>query len=160
VTDPTPRLLPGEPAPDFELLDDTGSPVRLGQFGGRRVLLYFYPAALTPGCTTQARDFRDNLPGLQAAGIDVVGISPDRPDRLAKFRAAEGLTFTLLSDPDRSTLSAYGAFGPKTMYGREVTGVIRSTVLVGSDGRVERALYNVKATGHVARLLRELGLAG
>jgi len=148
----------GDAAPPFSLADDTGRTVSLADYAGRRVVVYFYPAALTPGCTKQACDFSENLALLDGAGIDVVGISPDQPAKLARFRDQEGLTLTLLSDPDRSTLEAYGAYGEKQLYGKTVTGVIRSTFVVGADGRIERALYNVKATGHVAKLVRDLGL--
>lgn len=152
-------LSEGDKAPAFSLKDDTGTTVKLSGYKGRKVLVYFYPAALTPGCTKQACDFTDNLALLDTAGIDVVGISPDSPEKLARFREKEGLTITLLSDPDRSTLEAYGAYGEKVMYGKKVTGVIRSTFLVDEKGKVERAMYNVKATGHVAKLLKDLGLA-
>ncbi|HEY3090517.1 MAG TPA: thioredoxin-dependent thiol peroxidase [Jatrophihabitantaceae bacterium] len=152
------RLAPGDTAPDFTLPDADGKDVSLADFRGRRVVVYFYPAAMTPGCTTQACDFRDSLSSLAAAGIDVVGISPDKPDKLAKFRERDSLTFPLLSDPSRSVLEAYGAYGEKTMYGKKVTGVIRSTFVVDSDGKIEQAQYNVKATGHVAKLRRDLGL--
>jgi thioredoxin-dependent peroxiredoxin len=152
------RLEPGDPAPDFSLPDDTGRTVSLGDFAGRRVVVYFYPAAMTPGCTTQACDFSGSLGALQAAGVAVVGISPDPPERLAEFRAHDSLTIALLSDADRSVMSAYGAFGEKQSYGRTVEGVIRSTFVVDEDGKVEHAMYNVKATGHVARLRRELGV--
>ena len=127
---------------------------------GQRAVLYFYPAALTPGCTTQACDFRDNLSVLRGAGVTVVGISPDKPAKLREFRAAHELPFPLLSDPDHRVLEAYGAWGEKKLYGKTVTGVIRSTVVIGADGRVEHAFYNVKATGHVAKLLRDLKIAG
>ncbi len=130
----------------------------LSDFGGRRVVLYFYPAAGTPGCTTQACDFRDNLTDFDQAGLTVLGVSPDSPAALARFRAAQQLTFTLLSDPDHAMLSAYGAYGEKKLYGRTVVGVVRSTVVIGADGRVELAQYNVKATGHVDKLRRDLGL--
>jgi thioredoxin-dependent peroxiredoxin len=120
------------------------------------VIIYFYPAASTPGCTKEACDFRDNLTELNDAGIDVVGISPDPPAKIAKFRDAEGLTFPLLSDVDKQVLTAWGAFGEKQMYGKTVTGVIRSTFLVDADGKVEQALYNVRATGHVAKLRKDL----
>lgn len=153
------RLSPGDPAPDFALPDADGTPVRSADLRGRRVVLYFYPAALTPGCTQQACDFRDNLAAFAAAGMDVVGVSPDKPSKLARFRDEHGLTFPLLSDPDHAVLEAYGAWGEKQNYGRTYTGVIRSTVVVGPDGRVEAAFYNVKAKGHVAKLQRELGLA-
>jgi peroxiredoxin Q/BCP len=153
------KLQPGDRAPDFSLPDADGKTVALSDYAGRRVVVYFYPAAMTPGCTTQACDFRDSLDSLAAAGVDVVGISPDQPAKLAKFRAAEGLTFPLLSDPDRSTLTAFGAYGEKMMYGKTVVGVIRSTFVVGADGTLEQAQYNVKAKGHVAKLRRDLGLA-
>jgi peroxiredoxin Q/BCP len=123
------------------------------------VVVYFYPAAMTPGCTTQACDFSDSLSSLKSAGYEVLGISPDPPEKLAKFREHDGLTITLLSDPDRSVLTAYGAFGDKKMYGKTVQGVIRSTFVVDEQGVVELAQYNVKATGHVAKLRRDLGLA-
>jgi thioredoxin-dependent peroxiredoxin len=150
------RLAPGDPAPDFTLSDADGNPVSLSGFRGRRVILYFYPAASTPGCTKEACDFRDNLAELNDAGVDVVGISPDKPAKLAAFRDAEALTFPLLSDPDRQVLTAWGAFGEKQMYGKTVTGVIRSTFLIDADGKIEEALYNVKATGHVAKLRKDL----
>ena len=153
-----PRLEPGDAAPDFSLPDDTGRTVSLGDFAGRKVVVYFYPAAMTPGCTTQACDFSDSLDSLQAAGVSVVGISPDKPEKLAKFRSNDGLTITLLSDADRSVMNAYGAFGEKKMYGKVVQGVIRSTIVLDADGVVEVAQYNVKATGHVAKLRRDLGL--
>jgi len=152
------RLEPGDDAPTFELPDADGKRVSLADYRGRRVILYAYPAASTPGCTKQACDFRDSLAELNGAGLDVVGISPDKPAKLAKFRDAEGLTFPLVSDEDRAVLGAYGAFGEKQMYGKTVTGVIRSTFVIDPDGRIERALYNVKATGHVAKLRRELGV--
>ena len=129
------------------------------QFRGQRVVVYFYPAASTPGCTKQACDFRDNLRLLQDAGYAVVGISPDPPAKLRKFRDEEGLTFPLLSDPDHHVLEAFGAWGEKSLYGKTVTGVIRSTVVIDGTGLVEHAFYNVKATGHVAKLLRDLKLA-
>lgn len=152
------RLSVGDEAPGFTLTDDTGAEVSLADFRGKRVIVYFYPAAMTPGCTTQACDFTDSLDALQAAGYDVLAISPDRPEKLARFRAKDSLTITLLSDPDKAALTAYGAYGEKTMYGKTVTGVIRSTFVVGPDGAVEIAQYNVKATGHVAKLRRELGV--
>lgn len=154
------RLTAGDPAPDFELLDADERSVSLMSLRGQRVILYFYPAALTPGCTTQACDFRDNLSVLRDAGALVVGISPDQPARLREFRDTHGLPFPLLSDPDHRVLEAYGAWGEKTLYGKKVTGVIRSTIVIDDRGAVERALYNVKATGHVAKLLRDLKLAG
>ena len=154
----TPRLSPGDTAPEFTLPDDTGKDVALGDFLGRKVIVYFYPSAMTPGCTKQACDFTDSLDSLQAAGYEVVGISPDKPEKLAKFREKEGLTITLLSDPDKSVLTQYGAFGEKKLYGKVVQGVIRSTVVVDEDGKVFLAQYNVKATGHVAKLRKDLGL--
>lgn len=152
------KLAPGDAAPEFTLPDADGKPVSLTDYRGRKVVVYFYPAASTPGCTKQACDFRDNLAELNDAGIDVVGISPDKPAKLAKFRDAEGLTFPLLSDPDRATLMAWGTFGEKTMYGKTVTGVIRSTFLVDEKGTIEVAQYNVRATGHVAKLRRDLSV--
>lgn len=153
---PATRLAPGDRAPAFTLPDAEGREVSLSDYAGRRVVVYFYPAAATPGCTKQACDFRDNLAELNDAGVDVVGISPDQPAKLARFVADQQLTFPLLSDPDRSVLTAYGAWGEKTLYGKTVTGVIRSTFVVGPDGTLEQALYNVKATGHVASLRRKL----
>jgi peroxiredoxin Q/BCP len=154
-----PRLEPGAAAPAFTLVDADEKPVSLSDFAGQRVIVYFYPAASTPGCTTQACDFRDQLQELQKAGYAVIGISPDKPAKLAKFRDNQRLTFPLLSDPDHAILEAYGAWGEKTMYGKKRVGVIRSTVVVGADGNVEVAQYNVKATGHVAKLMRDLGVA-
>jgi thioredoxin-dependent peroxiredoxin len=155
---PTPRLAVGDKAPAFSLPDADGKTVKLSDFKGRKVIVYFYPAASTPGCTKQACDFRDSLAELNEAGLDVIGISPDKPEKLAKFRTAEGLTFPLLSDPDRSVLTAWGAFGEKTMYGKTVQGVIRSTFVVDEQGKIEVAQYNVKATGHVAKLRRDLSV--
>jgi thioredoxin-dependent peroxiredoxin len=152
------RLQPGDEAPAFTLPDADGQPVSLADHRGRKVIVYFYPAALTPGCTKQACDFTDNLGLLAGAGFDVIGVSPDKPEKLAKFREKEELKVTLVSDADKSVLTAYGAFGEKTMYGRTVTGVIRSTIVVDEEGRVSQALYNVRATGHVAKLIRDLGL--
>jgi peroxiredoxin Q/BCP len=152
-------LSPGDTAPAFTLLDDAETKHSLKDFRGRSLVIYFYPAALTPGCTKQACDFRDNLSLLDGADYAVVGISPDKPAKLAKFREKHDLTFPLLSDPDRKILEAYGAWGEKTMYGKKVTGVIRSTVVVDPKGKVEAAFYNVKATGHVAKLLRDLDIA-
>lgn len=152
----TSRLEPGDPAPAFTLADADGNPVSLADYRGRRVILYAYPAASTPGCTKQACDFRDNLAELNGAGLDVIGISPDAPAKLAKFRDAEGLTFPLVSDPDKAVLTEYGAFGEKQMYGKTVTGVIRSTFVIDPDGKIEHALYNVRATGHVAKLRKDL----
>jgi peroxiredoxin Q/BCP len=151
------RLAPGDQAPDFTLLDADGKEVSLSSFRGQRVIVYFYPAAMTPGCTKQACDFRDSLASLNSAGITVLGISPDKPAKLARFREKEGLTFPLLSDPDHAALEAYGAWGEKKLYGKVTVGVIRSTFVVGPDGRIEKALYAVKATGHVARLRAEIG---
>jgi thioredoxin-dependent peroxiredoxin len=152
------RLAPGDAAPDFTLPDADGHEVSLSSLRGRRVIVYFYPAAMTPGCTTQACDFRDSLSGLAAAGFAVLGVSPDPPAKLAKFRDRDGLNFPLLSDPQRAVLTAYGAWGEKMMYGKKSVGVIRSTFVIGPDGRIERAQYGVKATGHVARLRQELGV--
>ncbi len=152
------RLEPGAAAPDFTLTDADGNTVRLKDFRKRKVIVYFYPAAMTPGCTKQACDFRDSLDSLSAAGYAVLGISPDKPEKLAKFRDRDSVTFPLLSDPDRTTLQAYGAYGEKTMYGKKVTGVIRSTFVVDEKGKIEVAQYNVKATGHVAKLRKDLGL--
>jgi len=152
------RLAAGDPAPEFSLPTDTGEILSLKQLRGRKVVLYAYPAAMTPGCTKQACDFRDSLASLTAAGYEVVGISPDSPAKLAKFRERDALTFPLVSDADRGVLTAYGAYGEKQLYGRTVTGVIRSTFVIDEQGRIERALYNVKATGHVAKLRRDLGL--
>ncbi|WP_067714903.1 thioredoxin-dependent thiol peroxidase [Nocardia yamanashiensis] len=152
------RLSPGDTAPAFTLPDADGKEVSLSDYRGRKVIVYFYPAASTPGCTKQACDFRDSLGELNEAGLDVIGISPDKPAKLAKFRDNEGLTFPLLSDPDKEVLQAYGAFGEKTMYGKTVTGVIRSTFLVDEHGKIEVAQYNVRATGHVAKLRRDLSV--
>jgi peroxiredoxin Q/BCP len=154
----TPRLTPGDTAPDFSLPTDTGETLSLKELRGRKVVLYAYPAAMTPGCTKQACDFRDSLASLQAAGYEVVGISPDKPAKLAQFREQDALTFPLVSDQDKSVLTAYGAYGEKQLYGKTVTGVIRSTFVLDEDGRVQRAMYNVKATGHVAKLRKDLGL--
>jgi peroxiredoxin Q/BCP len=152
------RLAPGDLAPDFTLPDSAGADVSLSSLRGQQVIIYFYPAAMTPGCTKQACDFRDSRGDLSGAGYAVLGISPDSPAKLAKFVEKEGLTFPLLSDPDRKVLEAYGAYGEKMMYGKKSVGVIRSTFVIGADGRVERAYYGVKATGHVARLRKELGV--
>jgi peroxiredoxin Q/BCP len=152
------RLQPGDVAPEFELPDADGSPVSLAALRGRRVILYFYPAAMTPGCTKESVDFEGSLGDLDAAGVTVVGVSPDKPAKLAKFREKEGLTFPLLSDPDTGVLKAYGAYGEKKLYGKVVVGVIRSTFIIDADGKIEKAYYNVKATGHVDRLRRDLGI--
>jgi peroxiredoxin Q/BCP len=152
------RLAPGEKAPDFTLNDADGNPVTLSSLRGQRVVVYFYPAAMTPGCTKQACDFRDSLPDLTAADVTVIGISPDQPQKLARFRDKEALNFTLLSDPSREVLTAYGAYGEKTLYGKKTVGVIRSTFVIDPDGIIEQAQYAVKATGHVARLRAELGI--
>jgi thioredoxin-dependent peroxiredoxin len=152
------RLQPGDKAPDFSLPDADGKEVSLADHQGRKVIVYFYPAAMTPGCTKQACDFTDNLGMLAGAGYDVIGISPDKPEKLAKFREKEDLEVTLLADESKETMEAYGAFGEKKLYGKTVTGVIRSTVVVDERGSVERALYNVKATGHVAKLIRDLDI--
>jgi thioredoxin-dependent peroxiredoxin len=154
----TTRLAAGDKAPAFTLTDADGNKVSLADYKGRRVIVYFYPAASTPGCTKEACDFRDNLRDLNDAGLDVVGISPDPPAKLAKFRDAEKLTFPLLSDPDRRVLTAWGAYGAKQLYGKTVQGVIRSTFVVDEKGKIEVAQYNVKATGHVAKLRRDLSI--
>ena len=154
----TARLEAGDKAPAFSLTDADGKTVKLSDFKGRKVIVYFYPAASTPGCTKEACDFRDNLAELNGAGIEVVGISPDKPEKLAKFRDAEKLTFPLLSDPDRTVLGAWGAFGEKKMYGKTVQGVIRSTFLVDEKGKIAVAQYNVRATGHVAKLRGDLSV--
>ena len=152
------RLAPGDPAPEFTLPDADGNPVSLADHRGRRVIVYCYPAAMTPGCTTQAVDFTAAAGDLAEAGLDVIGISPDPPEKLLRFRDEEDLQITLLSDPDKQVLAAYGAYGTKKLYGKEVVGVIRSTFVIDAEGRVEKAAYNVKATGHVAKLRRDLGL--
>ena len=154
----TPRLEAGDTAPAFSLPDADGNTVTLADYRGRKVIVYFYPAASTPGCTKEACDFRDNLAELNEAGLDVVGISPDKPEKLAKFRDKENLTFPLLSDPDRSVLQAWGAYGEKTMYGKTVQGVIRSTFVVDEKGTIEVAQYNIRATGHVAKLRLDLSV--
>lgn len=152
------RLEPGDKAPAFTLHDSQGAKVSLASFKGSRVILYAYPAAMTPGCTTQACDFRDNLRVLTKAGFTVVGISPDTPDKLATFADKDRLDFTLLSDPDHTVLEKYGAYGEKKLYGKVVTGVIRSTFVISPSGKIEYAFYNVKATGHVAKLMRDLDI--
>ena len=152
------RLSVGEPAPDFSLPSDTGETVKLSHLRGQRVIVYFYPAAMTPGCTKQACDFSDSIDRLKAEGYTVLGISPDKPEKLAKFRERDGLTITLLSDVDKEVLTAWGAFGEKKLYGKVVQGVIRSTFVVDPEGAIEYAAYNVKATGHVAKLRKDLGL--
>jgi len=154
----TDRLAPGDTAPDFTLTSDTGEEVSLAGLRGRKVIVYFYPAAMTPGCTTQACDFTDSLDSLHASGFEVLGISPDKPEKLAKFRDRDSLTITLLSDADKSVMNAYGAYGLKKLGGKEVEGVIRSTFVVDEEGKIEVAQYNVKATGHVAKLRKDLGL--
>lgn len=154
----TTRLEAGQAAPSFTLPDQNGNNVSLADYAGKNVIIYFYPAAMTPGCTTQACDFRDSLASLQGAGYVVLGISKDTPAKLKKFEEKEGLTFPLLSDPDLTVHNAYAAFGEKSMYGKTVQGVIRSTFVVAPDGKLSHALYNVKATGHVASLRGKLGL--
>ena len=158
----TVRLEPGDAAPPLGLPDDTGAVHDWAHYAGSRVVLYVYPAAMTPGCTKQACDFRDSLDALAAAGITVLGLSPDKPEKLARFREHDGLTFPLLSDPAKDVLVSYGAYGEKQLYGKTVTGVIRSTFVVDVDAKgrpvIQRAMYNVKATGHVAKLRRELGV--
>ncbi len=153
------RLEPGDDAPPFTLPDDTGKDVSLADFEGRKVIVYFYPRAMTPGCTKQACDFTSSFAELRSAGYDVIGISPDTPEKLATFRTKEDLSITLLSDADKVVMTSYGAFGEKQNYGRTVMGVIRSTFVIDAAGKVEQAQYNVKATGHVGRLLKQLELA-
>jgi peroxiredoxin len=155
----TVRLQPGDVAPRFSLPSADGDKVSLDQLRGRKVILYFYPAAMTPGCTTEACDFRDNLGSLTGAGYAVLGVSPDEPDKLVTFRDQQALTFPLLADPDHAVHDAYGAWGQKSVNGKTVTGVIRSTFVIDEEGRVENAMYNVAPTGHVAELRRSLGLA-
>lgn len=150
------RLNPGDTAPDFTLTNDAGKAVSLANFRGQRVILYVYPAAMTPGCTNQACDFRDALKPLVDAGYAVLGLSPDTPEKLREFREHDTLTFSLLADPDKQVLDAYGAYGDKQLYGKTVQGVIRSTFVIDGDGRIEKAMYNVKATGHVAKLRKDL----
>ena len=152
------RLAPGDLAPEFTLPDADGKPVSLASYRGRRVIVYCYPAALTPGCTTQAVDFTAAAGDLAEAGLDIIGVSPDAPEKLHRFREKEQLAITLVSDEDKQVLASYGAFGPKKLYGKEVIGVIRSTFIVDADGRIEKAAYNVKATGHVAKLRRDRGI--
>ncbi|HEU4677061.1 MAG TPA: thioredoxin-dependent thiol peroxidase [Motilibacteraceae bacterium] len=152
------RLQPGDPAPALELPDADGVTHSLAEHRGRKVVVYVYPAAMTPGCTKQACDFRDDLRSFASAGYDVIGVSPDAPAKLVRFRETEQLPFPLLSDPSKETLAAWGAYGEKKLYGKTVTGVIRSTFVVDEEGRIERAMYGVKATGHVAKLRRDLGL--
>jgi len=154
----TVRLEPGTPAPDFTLPDQDGAPVALATLRGKRVILFFYPRAMTPGCTTEACDFRDSLAPLQAAGYVVLGISRDDPATLREFRERDGLTYDLLSDPDHTVHDAYGAWGEKQNYGKTIEGVIRSTFVLDEEGRVVDALYNVKATGHVARIRKLVGI--
>ncbi|NHN55740.1 thioredoxin-dependent thiol peroxidase [Calidifontibacter sp. DB0510] len=155
-----PKLEIGDSAPDFRLTAADGSAVSLADYRGKHLVIFFYPAAMTPGCTKEACDFRDSLSTLQGAGYEVVGISPDAPAKLAKFVEKESLTYPLLSDEDKATLTAYGAYGEKKLYGKTVTGVIRSTIVVDPEGKVELAKYNIKATGHVASLSKALNLAG
>jgi peroxiredoxin Q/BCP len=152
------KLEAGAPAPTFTLPDADGKPVSLTDYAGQKVILYFYPAASTPGCTTQACDFRDNLNSLKSAGYNVLGISKDDAEPLQKFRTEEGLNFPLLSDSNLEVHQLYGAYGEKSMYGKTVTGVLRSTFVIDGDGKVELPLYNVKATGHVESLRRKLGI--
>lgn len=150
------RLEVGDTAPAFSLQDDAGNTVSLSDYAGKRVVVYFYPRANTPGCTTEACDFRDAMEQLNDSDVAVIGISPDEPDALAKFREDHDLNFPLLSDPEKETLTAYGAFGEKNNYGKKVQGVIRSTFVVEPDGKIGVAKYNVKATGHVERIIKEL----
>ena len=156
MSTPNTRLSPGDAAPDFTLSTDTGETISLTDLRGQKVIVYFYPAAMTPGCTKQACDFTDSLESLAAAGYAVIGISPDKPEKLSRFR--DGLTLALASDADRSVMKQYAAFGEKKLYGKVVEGVIRSTFVIDEDGKIELAQYNVKATGHVAKLKRDLNL--
>ena len=156
----TSRLEPGEQAPAFSLPDDAGSTVSLDDFAGRKVIVYFYPAAMTPGCTKQACDFSESLDSLKKDGYEVVGISKDKPAKLAKFRERDHLTIPLLSDEDLSVHHAYGAWGEKTLYGKKSVGVIRSTFLVAGNGRIARAWYHVRADGHAAKVLEEAATLG
>lgn len=153
------KLAQGDAAPDFTLPTADGNTVSLDDYRGKRVILYFYPAAMTPGCTKQACDFRDNLGQLTSEGYVVLGVSKDKPEKLAKFVERDALTFPLLSDPGLDVHKAYGAYGPKKLYGKETIGVIRSTFVIDADGKIDQALYNVKATGHVASLKKKLNLA-
>lgn len=153
------RLSPGDTAPDFTLTSDTGEDVSLSSLRGRKVIVYFYPAAMTPGCTKQACDFSDSLDSLKGAGYEVLGVSKDKPAKLAKFRERDQLTLTLLSDESLDVHKSYAAYGEKKLYGKTVEGVLRSTFVIDEDGKIELAQYNVKATGHVAKLRRDLGLA-
>lgn len=152
------KLEKGAAAPTFTLDDENGSPVSLADYSGQKVIVYFYPAASTPGCTTEACDFRDNINSLKSSGYQVLGVSKDEPAALQKFKDEQGLNFPLLSDPELTVHQAYGAYGEKNNYGRIVTGTIRSTFVVDEQGAVELPLYNVKATGHVASLRKKLGL--
>ena len=154
----TTRLEPGTPAPDFSLLDQDGRSVSLADLRGRKVILYFYPAAMTPGCTTQACDFRDSIASLQGAGYTVIGVSRDEPAKLKRFQERDALSFELLSDPDHAVHTTYGVWGEKMNYGKVVEGVIRSTFVIDEQGTISAAQYNVKATGHVARLRKMLGI--
>ncbi|MEI5585540.1 MULTISPECIES: thioredoxin-dependent thiol peroxidase [unclassified Agromyces] len=154
------RLAPGDLAPDFTLPDQDGTPVTLSSLRGQKVVLYFYPAAMTPGCTTEACDFRDHLNSFAAAGVRVVGVSKDDVATLKQFAERDGLNFPLLSDTDLAVQQAYGAWGEKSLYGKTVTGAIRSTFVIDEAGRIEKPMYNVKATGHVARIRKDLGLDG
>lgn len=153
------QLSPGDIAPDFSLLDSSGKKVSLSDFRGKHVIVYFYPAAGTPGCTTQACDFRDSLVKLNIAGYQVLGISPDTPERLAEFAEQKEVTFPLLADPEKTVLTAWAAFGERQVYGRVVRGVIRSTFVVDPEGTIALAKYKIRATGHVTRLIKEIGIA-
>ncbi|PPF61545.1 thioredoxin-dependent thiol peroxidase [Clavibacter michiganensis] len=158
MTDTASRLTAGTPAPEFTLLDQDGVEVSLSDFRGQKTIVYFYPEADTPGCTTQACDFRDNLNSLAGAGYQVLGVSRDKPGKLAAFKENQNLTFPLLSDPDKTVHEAYATWGEKSLYGKIVTGVIRSTFVLDENGVITHALYNVKATGHVASLRKKLGI--
>jgi thioredoxin-dependent peroxiredoxin len=152
------KLAPGDTAPAFTLSDQDGAKVSLADFAGKKVIVYFYPAASTPGCTTEACDFRDNINSLKSSGYQVLGVSKDDLPPLKKFQKEQGLNFPLLSDPDLTVHNAYGAYGEKSLYGKTVLGTLRSTFVLDESGQIEQALYNVKATGHVASLRKKLGL--
>jgi peroxiredoxin Q/BCP len=158
VPETSARIEKGAAAPSFTLTDQDGSAVSLSDYAGQKVILYFYPAASTPGCTTEACDFRDNINSLKSAGYQVLGVSKDEADALQRFRHEQNLNFPLLSDPDLAVHRAYGAYGEKSLYGKTVTGVLRSTFAIDEEGSVALPLYNVKATGHVASLRKKLGL--
>jgi peroxiredoxin Q/BCP len=141
---------------EFTLKDQEGQPISRSDFSGKHLIVFFYPAAMTPGCTAEACDFRDRYGDLQAAGFELVGVSPDKPERNARFREKEGLPFPLLSDEDHKVAEAFGAWGTKMLYGKESVGLIRSTFVLGPNGEIEREYRKVKAQGHVARVTADL----